>query len=158
MSDSRQSRKSRDLSPLHAAWAFTLFAVCVLLLATLAPSLRADSLWSASGQSSRSMFADRKAAAKGDILTIVISESAVAQSSQNKSSNRESSLQDAISRFIYPALGAHKGQLPGIGATGSASYSGGGDVSNSQSLSARAAVQVTDVLPNGNLVIEGVRV
>jgi flagellar L-ring protein precursor FlgH len=157
MSDSRPSRKFRDLSPLHAAWAFTLFALCILLVATFTPSLRADSLWSAGGQP-RSMFADRKAAAKGDILTIVIAESAVAQSSQNKSSTRESSLQDAISRFIYPALGAHKGQLPGIGATGSASYSGGGDVSNSQSLSARAAVQVSDVLPNGNLVIEGVRV
>lgn len=150
-------RKSRDLSPIHAAWAFAVFALIVFVLAFTASS-RADSLWSANGQPSRSMFADRKAAAKGDILTIVIAESAVAQSSQNKSSKRESSLEDAIARFIYPALGAHKGQLPSISTSGSASFSGGGDVSNSQSISARAAVQVIDVLPNGNLVIEGVRV
>jgi len=104
------------------------------------------------------MFADRKATAKGDILTIVVAESAVAQSSQSKSSNRESSLQDTISKFIYSGLGAHKGEMPGMAATGKSSYSGGGDVSNSQSLSARAAVLVSDVLPNGNLVIEGVRV
>jgi flagellar L-ring protein precursor FlgH len=150
-------RKSRDLAPIHAAWAFAVFALILLVIAFTSSS-RAESLWSANGQTSRSMFADRKAAAKGDILTIVIAESAVAQSSQNKTSNRESSLQDAIARFIYPALGAHKGQLPSISTSGSASFSGGGDVSNSQSISARAAVQVIDVLPNGNLVIEGVRV
>jgi flagellar L-ring protein FlgH len=159
MSTPNRNRKSRDLASIHAAWGFTVFALFILLLVAIAPMLHAESLWpSGTGAPTKSMFADRKAAAKGDILTIIVAESAVAQSSQNKSSTRESSLQDAISRFVYPALGMHKGQLPGMGATGSASYSGGGDVSNTQSLSARAAVQVTDVLPNGNLVIEGVRV
>jgi flagellar L-ring protein precursor FlgH len=132
--------------------------VALLGLVSVASPLRAESLWTSSGTGPQSMFADRKAAAKGDVLTIIIAESAVAQSSQNKSSTRESSLEDAISRFIYPGLGAHKGQLPGVSGSGSASYSGGGDVSNSQTLSARAAVTVIDVLPNGNLVIEGVRV
>src|SRR5262249_37964480 len=120
--------------------------------------LRAESLWPTNGQNARSMFADRKAAAKGDILTIVIAESAVAQSSQNKKSTRDSTLEDAVSRFVFPNLGAHKGELPGISTAGKSTFSGGGDISNSQSLSARAAVLVTDVLPNGNLVIEGVRV
>ncbi len=129
-----------------------------LSAALLAAGARADSLWPSTNAGARSMFADRKAAAKGDILTIIVAESAVAQSSQKKNSSRESSLQDAISRFVYPGLGAHNGALPGFAAAGKAGYSGGGDVSNSQSLSARAAVHVTDVLPNGNLVIEGVRV
>jgi flagellar L-ring protein FlgH len=137
---------------------FALIVGAIVALSVLVPALRAESLWPASGQPARSMFADRKAAARGDILTIIVAESAVAQSSQSKSSNRESSLQDAISRFIYPGLGTHKGQLPGVTAGGSSTYSGGGDVSNSQTLSARAAVLVTDVLPNGNLVLEGVRV
>jgi flagellar L-ring protein precursor FlgH len=130
-----------------------------LVLAALAavPGAAASSLWPVQ-QTGRSMFADRKAAAKGDLLTIVVAESAVAQSSQSKTSTRDSTLQDAITRFIYPGLGTHKGQLPGMAAAGASSYSGGGDVSNSQSLSARAAVLVTDVLPNGNLVVEGVRV
>jgi hypothetical protein len=57
-----------------------------------------------------------------------------------------------------PAFAKHGGELPGMSATGKSGFSGGGDVSNSQSLSARAAVLVTDVLPNGNLVIQGVRV
>ena len=148
----------RDRVALPSAIAFAAVVGAVILLFVFVPRARADSLWTAGTQPARSMFADRKAAAKGDILTILVAESAVAQSSQKKNSSRDSSLQDAISRFIYPAFGAHKGELPGMAAAGKASYSGGGDVSNSQSLSARAAVNVTDVLPNGNLVIEGVRI
>lgn len=130
-------------------------ALCAALLAVGA---RAESLWPASGTGARSMFADRKASAKGDILTIVVAESAVASSSQSKKSSRESSLQDSISKFIFSGLGAHGGEMPGIATSGKSSQSGGGDVNNSQSISSRAAVLVTDVLPNGNLVIEGVRV
>jgi len=42
-----------------------------------------------------------------------------------------------------------------MSAAGKSGYSGGGETSNSQSLSARAAVTVTDVLPNGNLIVRG---
>ena len=134
--------------------------VAMVLLAT---SGRADSLWPAVGAGSQSgMVADRKANAKGDILTILVDESAAATSSQSKTSTRDSTVGDAVTQFIFdPAkssLGTHLGSLPGTSFNGKASYSGGGDVSNTQSLTARAAVLVTDVLPNGNLVIEGVRV
>jgi len=129
-----------------------------LAAALIAVGARADSLWTSSGPAPRSMVADRKAAIKGDILTIVVAESAVAQSSQSKKSNRESSLDDSVSKFIYSGLGTHGGQLPGLAIGGKAAYTGGGDISNSQSVSARAAVLVIDVLPNGNLVVEGVRI
>ncbi len=158
------SRRGTDLLALRhqgilsAVGLGAVFVVGVIFVIVGATRARADSLWTSSPQPARSMFADRKAAAKGDILTILVAESAVAQSSQKKNSSRDSSLQDAISRFVYPGLGTHKGELPGFGASGKSTFSGGGDVSNSQSLSARAAVHVTDVLPNGNLVIEGVRV
>jgi flagellar L-ring protein precursor FlgH len=130
-----------------------------LAAAFLAAGARADSLWPAAGSGPQAgMFADRKAAARGDILTIVVAESAIASSSQSTSSSRDSSLDDSIARFLYGGLGKIRGELPSTRGTGKAGYSGGGDISNSQSLSARAAVLVTDVLPNGNLVIQGVRV
>jgi len=130
------------------------FAAAVLVIAA-----RADSLWPAPGKGSQSsMFADRKAAMTGDILTIVVSESVAATNSQTTKSSRDSSIADAVQSFLYPGLGTHKGALPSLSVGGKAAYSGGGDVSNNQSLVARAAVLVTDVLPNGNLVIEGVRV
>jgi flagellar L-ring protein precursor FlgH len=159
VSKSASNASGRGRTALQAAALHGCIGLTTLgLLAAFVSSARADSLWNNNGQSPRSMFADRKAMGTGDILTIVVAESAVAQSSQNKSSNRESSVQDAIQRFIYSGLGAHNGEMPAIALNGKAAYSGGGDVSNSQSLSARAAVLVTDVLPNGNLVVEGVRI
>jgi flagellar L-ring protein precursor FlgH len=137
-------------------------ASSLLALGLLAGPLAASSLWTGGGAGERSMFADRKAARMGDILTILVAESAAASNSQSKKSTRESSLEDAVERFIFSAaksgLGTHNGELPSTGITGKANYSGGGDVSSNQSLTARAAVLVTDVLPNGVLVIEGVRV
>ncbi len=130
-----------------------------LLFATglvLGLSARADSLWNAAG-SDRSMFADRKAGHSGDILTIVVSESVAAQSSQSTKSTRDSSISDALQTFLYPSVGLHKGAMPSLSLSGKAAYDGGGDVSNNQSLTSRAAVLITDVLPNGNFVIEGAR-
>jgi flagellar L-ring protein precursor FlgH len=121
---------------------------------------RADSIWPTGGASSEhGMAADRKAGRPGDILTIVVNESAQAQSSQSKKSSRDSSVADAVQQFLYANSKAltHNGGLPGLQLSGKASYSGGGDVSNTQSVSSRAAVLVTDVLPNGNLVVEGAR-
>ena len=130
-----------------------------LAAALLTVGARADSLWPSAGNGSQAgIVADRKAGAKGDILTIMIDESAAASSSQSKKSSRDSSMNDALSSFLYAGLGLHNGQLPATSGSGKASYSGGGDVSNTQTLTARAAVLVTDVLPNGNLVLEGVRV
>jgi flagellar L-ring protein precursor FlgH len=149
--------KTVSKSVFNARGGRRIRGVLVALLGVAAA--RADSLWPATGTSSpRSMFADRKAAATGDIVTIVVAESAIASSSQSKKATRESSLDDTVKKFLYSGLGANKGELPNMAWSGKSSFSGGGDVSNSQTLAARAAVLVTDVLPNGNLVIQGVRV
>ena len=127
-----------------------------LLVFALAPADFGGSLWPAG--SPRGMIADAKAGATGDILTIVVSEAVAASNSQSTKSNRDSSITDAVSNFVYSGLAAHKGNMPSLALSGKAAYDGGGDISNNQSLISRAAVLVTDVLPNGNLVIEGVRV
>ena len=132
--------------------------VFTLLLPALAS---AGSLWTSPGSREQGFAADIKAAQVGDILTIVVSESAVTSSSQNKSTNSDSSADAAVSQFLFPTavskFGTKGGQLPGVKFGGKSEFSGGGQVSNSQSLNARAAVLVTDVLPNGNLVISGAR-
>jgi len=120
--------------------------------------LRAGSIWPATGVG---MVADHKAAHVGDIITVVVQESANASSTQSKEATRKSSVNDAVSQFIFPpavsGLGTHGGQLPSFQISGASDYTGGGQVSNSQSVTSQAAVLVTDVLPNGNMVIEGVR-
>jgi flagellar L-ring protein FlgH len=127
----------------------------------MALSLQASSLWTAPGSREQGIVADVKADRVGDILTIVIAESAAQTSSQSKSTNTNSSVDASVSQFIFPPgasrFGTHNGALPGTSFGGGSTHSGGGQVSNSQSLTARAAVVVTDVLPNGNLVIAGAR-
>jgi flagellar L-ring protein precursor FlgH len=138
-----------------------LAAASALLALAAVPAAVAGSLWPTGG-TERGMFADRKAAATGDILTVVVAESAAATNSQTKSTSRSSSVEDAVGQFLFSAaaskFGTHNGELPKISLSGSSKNAGGGDVSNTQSITSRAAVLVTDVLPNGNLVIEGVRV
>jgi flagellar L-ring protein FlgH len=141
--------------------AFKLSSAAALLLSAITSSAStAGSLWPTNSASERGMIADRKASRAGDIITIVVNENAIAQSSQSKKSTRDASLNDSVQQFLFAnsKMGTHNGGLPGIQLGGTSTYSGGGDVSNSQSLSARAAVLVTDVLPNGNLVIEGARI
>jgi len=153
---------SKSASELRAAGPSGLGAAALIaLLAFGSAGADAASLWTAEA-GNRGMFADRKASRSGDILTIVVIESVAATNTQSKSSTRKSAIEDAVSQFMFSVaarkLGTHNGELPATNITGKGDYSGGGQTVNNQSLSSRAAVLVTDVMPNGNLVIEGVRV
>jgi len=132
---------------------------CILFL--FPAFLSAGSLWTAAGSREQGVAADFRAARVGDILTILVAENAATSSSQNKTTASESSADAAVSQFLFPAasskFGTHNCQLPGVKFGGKSDVTGGGQVSNTQSLTARAAVLVTDVLPNGNLVVAGAR-
>jgi flagellar L-ring protein precursor FlgH len=132
-------------------------SAALLLVLALAAGARADSLWTAGGGDHPSMFADHKASRTGDIVTVVVQEAAAASSTQNKESTRTSTVNDAVTQFLFTNALNHAGQAPSIQLAGKSDYTGGGQVTNSNSVSSRAAVLVTDVLPNGNFVIEGVR-
>jgi len=155
---------SASLRPSPSA--LRLFATGGWLVAALvglfgAVTARGDSLWTTPNSDQRSMCADRKAARVGDIITIVVAETAAQVSSQSKTTNSTSAVDASVSQFLFPStvskFGTSGGQLPAIKFGGKNDYSGGGAVNNSQSLTARAAVLVTEVLPNGNFVVEGVR-
>lgn len=137
-----------------------LFLITALTLSTV--TVRADSLWASPTNPERSMFADNKASRKGDILTVVVDESANQTTSQQKKTSKDSEINAGVTQFLFPpsvsGLGTKGGQTPGTSLAAKSSFTGGGEVDNSHSLTARTAVLVTDVLPNGNLVIEGVRV
>jgi len=138
-------------------FSFSFPAATPLLLISAVAAARADSLWATNGGERLSMFADHKATRVGDIVTVVVQEAAAASSTQNKQSSRTSTTNDAVGSFIFPAALTHAGQSPSLALSGASTYTGGGQVTNSNSVTSTAAVLVTDVLPNGNLVIEGVR-
>ena len=128
----------------------------LLVLATAAP---ADSIWPAT--TSRGVLANRRASRTGDIVTIIVQESVSSQNSQSSKADKSSSADSAITQFLFPlaasAAGTHKGAYPGTSYEGGNTFSASGQINNKASLTSRAAVLVTDVLPNGNLVLEGVR-
>lgn len=131
----------------------------ILFLAFAIPfALPAVSLWKARA-SERSMFADRVADQVGDLLTVLVSESTSQTASVQKNTNKETSTSAGIDTFLFPSnhLFTKSSENAALAWNSGSDYSGGGDISNSQSVSARFAVQVIDKLPNGVLVIEGVR-
>ncbi|MGA4578604.1 flagellar basal body L-ring protein FlgH [Limisphaera sp. VF-2] len=125
----------------------------------LHPPAQAQSLWR--DEVSRSMYADKRALAVGDILTVLVQESTVTAKDNKTATTRESGMDAGLSAFFYSPTASplltRRGQLPALRWNSKNQFSGGGSVANSERITARAAVQVIEVLPNRNLIIEGRR-
>jgi flagellar L-ring protein precursor FlgH len=122
-------------------------------------SAHADSLWR--DDASRSMAADRKAVAVGDMLTVIVQESSTATKDNSTTTSKKSSTDNAITTFLYSPAGSgfmtHNGQMPALKYSGQSDFSGGGSIENKEQIVAKITVRVADVLPNKNLVVEGTR-
>jgi len=120
-------------------------------------NLSADSLWNQG--LSRNMCGDKKAQAVGDILTILIQENNGATRKNNTTTSKKTSLNAAIASILYSpstsGLLTKKGALPAINYTSDAEFNGGGSIDNAETITAQVSVKVVDVLPNGNMVVEG---
>ena len=99
---------------------------------------------------------------KQDLITVIIRDQASHSSSGNTSTERDSSVDASISKFI--TLNVGKGQLlvpasfsegiPEISAESTRSASGSGTASASHTLVARIEGKIIDIKPNGTLLIE----
>jgi flagellar L-ring protein precursor FlgH len=119
-------------------------------------SYNANSLWR---NGSRAFFKDQRAARIGDLLTVTVNitdKANIANETQRSRTNKEDS---GITDFIgAQTLGAQaKKVLPGriLTADSTASSDGKGSVTRQEALQTNVAAVVTQVLPNGNLVVEG---
>ena len=115
-------------------------------------SVSAQSLW-ANGEGHRGIdcFADTKARDVGDILTIIISETATTSATRSGSNSKSGSvnMQAGIGVFdflnsIFPAS-----------ISGSDNWKADGAASSTNRANGRVTVTVVDVEPNGNMVVEG---
>jgi flagellar L-ring protein FlgH len=140
-------------------WSCFKRAILLSTLVASAGAIEAQSLWKP--DASRSMVADKRAAAVGDILTIVVQENNSASKDQNTRTSKETGIDAAIQAFLYSpeasGLLTHRGKMPALKLNAKQNFEGGGKISNAERITARIAVRVIDVLPNGNLVIEGTR-
>jgi len=119
----------------------------------------AQSLWKES--TARSMVADKRAHAVGDVVTILVQESSTATKDNSTSTEKKAALDASIATFLYsPAASSlltQKGAMPAMKWSSDHSFNGGGKINNSETIDARIAVRVVEVLPNANLVIEGTK-
>jgi flagellar L-ring protein FlgH len=117
------------------------------------------SIWqSASG----SLTDDVKARRRGDIITIVISETASASKEAKTGTSRDSSISAGMPHLLgLENTGIFKNNFSDlskiINASSSSKFQGAGSTSRQENLKATITARVIDVLSNGNLMIEGRR-
>ena len=111
-----------------------------------------------STNSQRSIFVEKRAYSIGDLITIDVLQVHLLPHLKTQCAivvpNRECSKSIP---FANSKMGTHNGGLPGTEIEMKTSNQGGGSIANTQDLKGRVSVVVIDVLPNGNLVIEGAR-
>jgi len=118
----------------------------------------ANSLWRTGA---RTFFGDQRARRIGDILTVTINIDDQAQTQNTTDRSRTNEISGGVSNLFglensigraFPG-GFDPANMVGLG--GSSNANGTGSISRSEKVSLTIAAVVTDVLGNGNLVIQG---
>ena len=128
------------------------------LTASVQRTVDGASLWSRERQS---LLGDRRAVAKGDILTVVIEidESAEISNGTSRSRNASESLGMpqllGLPQRLDRRLPEGASSADAVDLSSGAQSSGQGSVSRNEKLTLRVAATITDVLPNGVLKIAG---
>jgi flagellar L-ring protein precursor FlgH len=117
------------------------------------------SIWQAT---STSLTEDMKARRRGDIITIVISETSSASKDAKTGTSRDSSVSAGITNLLGLETSAFaKNNFADLAAlikaSTSSSFKGAGNTSRQENLNATITARVMDVQANGNLMIEGRR-
>ena len=113
------------------------------------------SLWTPSAQFS-DLTADLRARRTGDIVTILVSENASAVSSGTVKTARNSNVQASVT--AAGGITRATGPLANLAKASTAtSLDGQGTTSRDTALTATISAVVTQVLPNGNLVVQGAK-
>ena len=120
-----------------------------------AVSYNANSLWR---NGSRSFFKDQRAHQIGDLLTVTVNITDQANFANETQRSRTVTEDSGITAFLGSNLLTGKNTaLPGrlLTADATASADGKGSIQRQESLTTNVAAVVTQLLPNGNMVVEG---
>ncbi len=128
-----------------SGFAIRLAAGAALLLAGAA---QAEDLYR--GSNWASLSGDRKASQPGDILTVVIFQAAEATNSAQNSSRKKTDVGGSFGTTIGSGSIDEKASLEFGGG-----FTGRGEVRRSEKLVTQISLTVREVLPNGDLIVEG---
>lgn len=124
-----------------------------------------NSLWSDNGN----LFEDRKARRLNDLVTINVVESLSGSGKADTDTSRESTLDFELTNFlgmnkdfnlhnVFGLKDLFKGENvfePSISSTSKSKHKGAGDTNREGTLIATVTAKVIEVMPNGNLILEG---
>lgn len=124
-----------------------------------APKQYANSLWQ---PGARAFFRDQRAARVGDILRVNVKIEDKAELDNETERKRDSS-DELAAPHIFGAEHRIFGNLPGnttnlgnlLSVTGNTNSKGTGNVKRKEKIETQVAALITQILPNGNLVIDG---
>lgn len=127
----------------------------------LVGAVRADDIWDRRDPRYAYLFQDNRARRVGDLLTVVVSESTSANEREQRALDKNAQASGTASFTGSSASGG------GAGRTGAMSFSlsdafrkqfsGNAQLTSDRTFTDRMAATVVDIMPNGNLVIEGYR-
>jgi flagellar L-ring protein precursor FlgH len=128
----------------------------LLTVGCLAPAASAQSLWPRRNPRFAFMFTDTSARQVGDLLTILVSENTDVQNRDQRALDKSS---DAGYSFDLAATSTRAASSASLDISGDSTrtFDGNSQYRVEQEFTDRITVQVTHVLPNGNLVLAGQR-
>jgi len=118
-------------------------------------SYNPNSLWR---NGSRAFFKDQRARQVGDLLTVTVNITDKAQFANETQRSRNNAEDSGVTNFFGKSkLPITNSVLPTrlLTADGTSSSDGKGSINRQEALQTNVAAVVTQVLPNGNLVVEG---
>lgn len=157
--DLSQVGRAPKFTPLEgSAQHYAMYSAALPEDAATATPSDESSLWAAGKDS---LFGDRRAAQRGDILTVVIEIDDSASISNSTGRNRNGSVKSGLPEFLGIPQRLN-GSLPeganmaeAVETRSSSTFKGSGNVSRTEQLTLRVAATVVEELPNGVLRIEG---
>ncbi|WP_407351598.1 flagellar basal body L-ring protein FlgH [Luteimonas sp. R10] len=124
--------------------------------ATPAAAPNAGGIYQAGGNGGGlALFSDRRARGIGDLLTINLLENTTAQTAASTSVGKESEFSLAAPSVFGAPVTIGGRDVLSASVSGGRDFDGTGRSAQSNKLQGQLTVTVVDVLPNGNLVVEG---
>jgi flagellar L-ring protein precursor FlgH len=136
-------------------------AASTLLAATFAPQAsRGESLWERRDPARAFLFYDTGARRVGDLVTVIINETTDVENKEDRSMSKETTASKSMD-VDSSASGDFGGPVGAasfdFNSDSERGFDGDASFSSQREFTTSVTASVTDVLPNGNLVIEGSR-
>ncbi|MBI4024655.1 MAG: flagellar basal body L-ring protein FlgH [Verrucomicrobia bacterium] len=125
--------------------------------------MSATSLWVEAENGGRSLYADRKAGRIGDLVTIVVNQSTIANKSLSSNTSKTVNENEQFSALFGNFMGGVRTaeevarRNPHNSWSGARSFNGNGAVANTETVTSTIQARITDVMPNKVMRIEASR-